>query len=205
MPITADAADTTMTAKNEKASAIEPPTNREPFDDFMGLLDTDRDRGEIIAPVGRGTPLHGQLEPGMTIDPFWTGPDFAAGLEDVDRFRDQAAAAHVGRLGLRVPVFDVALLVLELPDLHDQEVAFANPHALLQLPRDATEAALPVLAHHANPRGPEKLVRDPEDLPVFPPGHSDADDLLLFGHSRDQGEGGLKRFRLCSFSKAEAV
>src|SRR5439155_243231 len=72
--------------KNEKASAIEPPTNREPFDEFMGLLDTDRDRGEIIAPVGRGTPLHGQLEPRMTIDPFWTGPDFAAGLEDVDRF-----------------------------------------------------------------------------------------------------------------------
>ena len=54
----------------------------------MGLLDRDRDRGEIIAPVGRGTPLHGQFEPGMTINPFWTGPDLAAELEDVDRFRD---------------------------------------------------------------------------------------------------------------------
>src|SRR2546422_994129 len=102
----------------------------------------------------------------------------------------------VGLAALGIFLIRPERVVLDLPDLHDEEVAFANPHPLLQLPWDATEAAFPVLAHHANPRGAQKLVRDPEDLPVFPPGHSDADNLLLFSLSRDQGEGGLKRFRL---------
>src|SRR5256714_540380 len=53
-------------------------------------------------------------------------------LEDVDRFRDETAAAHVARLGPHVAVLDVALLVLELPDLDDEEVALADPHPFLQ-------------------------------------------------------------------------
>src|SRR2546430_10635352 len=48
--------------------------------------------------------------------------------EDVDRFRDETAPAHVARLGLRVAVLDVTLFVLELPDLDDAEVALADPH-----------------------------------------------------------------------------
>src|SRR5712692_3629142 len=108
--------------------------------------------------------------------------------EDIDRLRDQAAAAHVARLGLRVPMLDVALVVLEFPDLDDEEVPFPDPHPLFQLARDPTEATLPVLAHDPHPRGPEELVRDSEDFLVFRPGHADADDLF-FGHFRIDGEG----------------
>src|SRR5436309_13127847 len=89
------------------------------------------------------------------------------GSEDVNRFWDEAATRHVAGLGLRVAVLDVALLVLELPDLHDEEVPLADPHPFLELPRDPTEPALPVRAHHADPGRPEELVRNPENLAVF--------------------------------------
>ena len=109
--------------------------------------------------------------------------------EDIDRLRDQSAAAHVARLGLRVSVLDVALVVLEFPDLDDEQVPFPDPHPLFQLARDPTETTFPVLAHDPYARGPEQLVRDSEDLLVFRPGHADADDLFLFGHFRIDGEG----------------
>src|SRR5256885_6083363 len=64
--------------------------------------------------------------------------------EDVDRFRDETTATHVARLGLRVAVLDVALFILELPDLDHEEIALADPHSFLQLARDATEPTLAV-------------------------------------------------------------
>src|SRR5213080_2910971 len=45
-------------------------------------------------------------------------------------------------------------------------------------------------------RSPSRIHMRFFSFPGLPPGHSDADNLLLFSHSRDQGEGGLKRFRL---------
>src|SRR5439155_173358 len=58
--------------------------------------------------------------------------------EDVYRFRDETAAAHVARLGLRVAVLDVALFILELPDLDHEEIALADPHPFLQPAKDTT-------------------------------------------------------------------
>src|SRR5438552_17814664 len=84
------------------------------------------------------------------------------GSEDVNRFWDEAATRHVAGLGLRVAVLDVALLVLELPDLHDQEVPLADPHPFLELPRHPTEPALPVRPHHADPGRPAEPPRNPE-------------------------------------------
>src|SRR5206468_90472 len=87
--------------------------------------------------------------------------------EDVDRFRDETAAAHVARLGLRVAVLDVALFILELPDLDHEEIALADPHPFLQLARDTTEPTLAVGTHHADSGRPEKLVGNAEDFAVF--------------------------------------
>src|SRR5439155_27131471 len=102
-------------------------------------------------------------------------------LEDVDGLRDHPAPAEVRGLRLRVPMADVALLVLEVPDPHDEEVPLANPHPLLQLPRDPAQAGLAVRTHHANAGCSEKLVRDPIDLLLAVRGESDTDDLFL-GH-----------------------
>src|SRR2546421_6941372 len=124
--------------------------------------------------------------------------------EDVDRFRDETAAAHVARLGPHVAVLDVALLVLELPDLDDEEVALADPHPFLQLARDATEPTLAIGTHHADPGRPEKLVGNAEDFAVFRTRHSDPDDLL-FGHSGVDGEGRLKRLRVRSLREIDRV
>src|SRR6266700_4029469 len=52
-----------------------------------------------------------QNERSARLRAFWTS-------EDVDRFGDETTAAHVAGLGLRVPVLDVALIILELPHLH---------------------------------------------------------------------------------------
>src|SRR5207247_9459997 len=111
------------------------------------------------------------------------------GSEDVNRFWDEAATRHVAGLGLRVAVLDVALLVLELPDLHDEEVPLADPHPFLELPRDPTEPALPVPAHHADPGRAEEPVRNPENRAGFRARRPDTDDLL-FRHSRVDLEGG---------------
>src|SRR5438552_1311415 len=126
------------------------------------------------------------------------------GSEDVDRLGDDAATGHVAGLGLRVSVLDVALLVLELPDLDDEEVPLADPHPLLQLPRDPTEPALPVCAHDAYPGRAEQLVRNPENLAVFRARHPDADDLF-FHHSRIDGEGWLKHLRGPSLREIDGV
>src|SRR5438046_5549902 len=89
------------------------------------------------------------------------------GSEDVNRFWDEAATRHVAGLGLRVAVLDVALLVLELPDLHDEEVPLADPHPFLELPRDPTEPAVPVRAHHADPGRPRSWSAIPRISPSF--------------------------------------
>src|SRR5438876_10174167 len=69
------------------------------------------------------------------------------GSEDVNRFWDEAATRHVAGLGIRVAVLDVALLVLELPDLHDEEVPLEDTHPFLELRRDQTGPDQPVCAH----------------------------------------------------------
>src|SRR5438132_12691722 len=79
------------------------------------------------------------------------------GSEDVDRLGDDAATGHVAGLGLRVSVLDVALLVLELPDLDDEEVPLADPHPLLQLPRDPSEPTLPFRSLDADLHHDKKL------------------------------------------------
>src|SRR5216117_4094521 len=124
--------------------------------------------------------------------------------EDVDRFRDETAAAHVARLGLRVAVLDVALFILELPDLDHEEIALADPHPFLQLARDTTEPTLAVGTHHADSGRPEKLVGNAEDFAVFRTRHPDADDFL-FGHFRVDGEGRLKRLRARSLREIDRV
>src|SRR5256884_3092857 len=124
--------------------------------------------------------------------------------EDVDRFRNESAAAHVARLGLRVAVLDVALFILELPDLDHEEVALADPHAFLQLARDPTESTLAVRAHHTDARRPEQLVRDTEDFAVLRARHPDSDDLF-FGHFRVDGQGWLIRLRVHSLRKIDGV
>src|SRR5438552_349439 len=124
--------------------------------------------------------------------------------EDVDRFRDETAAAHVARLGLRIAVLDVALFILELPDLDHEEIALADPHPFLQLARDTTEPTLAVGTHHADSGRPEKLVGNAEDFAVFRTRHPDADDLL-FGHFRVDGEGRLKRLRARSLREIDRV
>src|SRR5712691_4364678 len=93
-------------------------------------------------------------------------------------------------------MFDVALLVLELPHLDDEQVAFPDPHAFLQLARNPAQTALAVRTHDPNPRGPQELVRNSEDFAVLRSRHADPDDLFLFGHSRADGTGWLKRFRV---------
>src|SRR5213592_983083 len=124
--------------------------------------------------------------------------------EDVDRFRDETAAAHVARLGLRVAVLDVALFILELPDLDHEEIALADPHPFLQLARDTTEPTLAVGTHHADSGRPEKLVGNAEDFAVFRTRHPDADDFL-FGHFSVDGEGRLKRLRARSLREIDRV
>src|SRR5207247_9617741 len=92
-------------------------------------------------------------------------------------------------------------LVLEVPDPEDQEVPRADPHPLLQLPRDPPEAGLPVRAVHADPGGPEELVRDPVDLALAVRREPDADDLFL-------GHGGTIfgfRIRVCGRFSEEAA
>src|SRR2546426_12463903 len=101
--------------------------------------------------------------------------------EDVHGLRKDPPPAQVCALSLRVPVTDVALLVLEVPRVDDEEAPLPDPHPLLQLPRDPPEAGLPVRAHHADPGGPEELVRDREHLAVPRGRQADADDLFL-GH-----------------------
>src|SRR5437867_13091643 len=76
---------------------------------------------------------------------------------------------------------DVALLVLEVPDPHDEEVSLPDPHPLLQLPRDSAQAGLAVRTHHANAGCSKELVRDPVYLLLAVRGEPDADDLFL-GH-----------------------
>src|SRR6266566_2991470 len=105
----------------------------------------------------KGQPPWQTLNPSLALFLSLDGLDPAARLEHVDRFRNESAAAHVARFGLRVAVLDVALFVLELPDLDDEEVA------------------------------------------VFRTRHSDPYDLF-FGHSRVDGEGRLKRLRVCGFA-----
>src|SRR2546425_2320908 len=115
--------------------------------------------------------------------------EYRTGLpEDVHGLRKDPPPAQVCGLRLRVPVTDVALLVLEVPRVDDEEVPLANPHPLLQLPRDPPEAGLPVRAHHADPGGAEELVRDPENLAVPRGRQADPDDLFL-GHERTKPRG----------------
>src|SRR6266550_1169006 len=138
----------------------------------------------------KGQPPWQTLNPSLALFLSLDGLDPAARLEHVDRFRNESAAAHVARFGLRVAVLDVALFVLELPDLDNEEVALADPHPFLQFARDSTESTLAVRAHHADPGRPEKLIRDSEDFAVFRARHPDSDDLF-FGHSRVDGDGWL--------------
>src|SRR2546426_4435536 len=114
--------------------------------------------------------------------------------EDVHGLRKDPPPAQVCALSLRVPVTDVALLVLEVPRVDDEEAPLPDPHPLLQLPRDPPEAGLPVRAHHADPGRAEELVRDPEDLPLAVRGEADADDLFL-GHSLAHSPRSYKGFR----------
>src|SRR2546428_9657474 len=108
--------------------------------------------------------------------------EYRTGLpEDVHGLRKDPPPAQVCGLSLRVPVTDVALLVLEVPRVDDEEVPLPDPHPLLQLPRDPPEAGLPVRAPHADPGGPEQLVRDREELAGPPGRQADPDDLFL-GH-----------------------
>src|SRR5436190_19377776 len=108
--------------------------------------------------------------------------------EDVHARGKDPPPAQVRGLRLRVPVADVALLVLEVPGIHDEEVPLADPHPLLQLPRDPPDAGLPVRAHHPDPGGAEELVRDPEDLAA--PGGRQADPADLFlGQRRTKTRG----------------
>src|SRR5436190_21674974 len=108
--------------------------------------------------------------------------------EDVHARGKDPPPAQVRGLRLRVPVTDVALLVLEVPRIDDEEVPLPDPHPLLQLPRDPPEAGLPVRAHHPNPGGPEELVRDREDLAV-PRGRQPYPDDLFLGHRRTKPRG----------------
>src|SRR6266571_4018437 len=129
-----------------------------------------------------------QNERSARLRAFWTS-------EDVNRFGDETTAAHVAGLGLRVPVLDVALLILELPHLHDEQVPLADPHPLLELARDPAQPALAVLARDPDPGGAQELVCDPHDLALFRPRHADADDLF-FRHFRNDGGLWLKRLRV---------
>src|SRR2546425_13331401 len=106
--------------------------------------------------------------------------EYRTGLpEDVHGLRKDPPPAQVCGLSLRVPVTDVALLVLEVPRVDDEEVPLPDPHPLLQLPRDPPEAGLPVRAHHADPGGPEELVRNREDLAVPRGRQADPGDPFL--------------------------
>src|SRR5437879_6262213 len=153
----------------------------------------------------KGQPPWQTLNPSLALFLSLDGLDPAARLEHVDRFRNESAAAHVARFGLRVAVLDVALFILELPDLDDEEVSLADPHPFLQFARDATEPTLAVGAHHADPGRPEKLIGDAEDFAVFRARHPDTDDLFLFGHFRVDGEGRLKRLRVRSLREIDRV
>src|SRR2546428_13137284 len=85
--------------------------------------------------------------------------EYRTGLpEDVHGLRKDPPPAQVCGLSLRVPVTDVALLVLEVPRVDDEEVPLPDPHPLLQLPRDPPEAGHPLRAHPAGPGGPERRV-----------------------------------------------
>src|SRR5436853_1839541 len=153
----------------------------------------------VARPSPEGAASMANFEPVISLIPSLDGLDPAARLEHVDRFRNESAAAHVARFGLRIAVLDVALFVLELPDLDDEEVALADPHPLFQFARDPTESTLPVRTHHADPGCSKKLVGDAEDFGVFRTRHSDPYDLF-FGHSRVDAEGRLKRLRVCGFA-----
>src|SRR5438094_5076978 len=78
-------------------------------------------------------------------------------LENVDLLGDHLAAGEVLGLRLGVAPDDVGLVLLELPRLHDDEVALADPHAALHLARDAGEARKAVLAHHVQARAADQL------------------------------------------------
>src|SRR2546427_4522901 len=115
--------------------------------------------------------------------------EYRTGLpEDVHGLRKDPPPAQVCGLSLRVPVTDVALLVLEVPRVDDEEVPLPDPHPLLQFPRDPPEAGLPVRAHHADPGGPEELVCHSENLAVPRGWQADPDDLFL-GHGQTKPRG----------------
>ena len=81
-------------------------------------------------------------------------------------------------LGSRVPVYDIALTVLEGPGHHEQDVSLANPDPFLDLPLDPAHPGDPVKTPHPDVVGPHHQFGAGEDLAVPLVREAYPDDLL---------------------------
>ena len=89
-----------------------------------------------------------------------------------DRYNHLVLLAEVHGLSLGVPEPYIAFGRLEIPDRDDEEVALPDPHPLLDLAGDASDAGLSVLAHDADLGCSEELVGDSEHLRFFDVGQT---------------------------------